>query len=148
MLSGRMDRPRGTAGAEGGCVFCAIAAGSAPAWIVHEERSFLAFLDRFPYTRGHLLVVPREHVDRLTELPSADRAGYLGAITEVCRRVERLTTHYNVALNQGALAGQVVFHLHFHIIPRYGETNPFRVRGRGPIDPKDAAVVQELLRRP
>jgi histidine triad (HIT) family protein len=109
------------------CVFCEIVGGRLPAHIVYEDAGALAFLDLFPWTRGHLLVVPKRHVDRLRDLAVADHAPYLGAIAEVCRRVERLSSDYNIALNQGARAGQVVFHLHVHVIPRYGEENPFAV---------------------
>ena len=131
--------------ANDGCVFCQIIAGRSPAHRVYEDATAIAFLDLFPFTRGHLLVVPRRHVDRLTELPPAEYPGFLRALTEVCRRIERLSTHYNVALNQGSLAGQIVFHLHFHVIPRYGESNPFLAPQRERLrDPDARALVSEL----
>lgn len=71
----------------------------------------------------------------------------MGALTTVCRRIERLSPDYNVALNQGARAGQIVFHLHFHVIPRYGEPNPFHVGGRRRLSDGEAkALVAELSR--
>jgi histidine triad (HIT) family protein len=124
------------------CIFCRIVDRSAPAYIVYEDEKDLAFLDLFPYTKGHLLVVPKQHVDRLVDLPAEDRASFLGAIAAVCGRVERLSRHYNVALNQGELAGQIVFHLHFHVIPRYGRGNPFQVHGRERLS---EAVAREVL---
>jgi histidine triad (HIT) family protein len=136
-----------TGGADS-CVFCQIVARRAPAWIVYENESNMAFLDLFPFTRGHLLVVPKRHVDRLTDLPPADHAPFLAALKELCRRVERLSHHYNVAMNQGELAGQIIFHLHFHIIPRYADGNPFQTHGRTRITESSAREVQELLSRP
>lgn len=125
------------------CIFCRIARREAPAWIVFEDERSVAFLDLFPFTRGHLLVVPKRHVDRLVDLPREEHADCLGALSEACRRVERLSPHYNVALNQGELAGQIIFHLHFHVIPRYGENNPFLAHGRDRITEAEA---HDLLR--
>lgn len=129
----------------GGCIFCDIVAGRSPAHVIYEDATTFAFLDLFPFTRGHALVVPKRHVDRLTQLPAEDYPGLLGGLATVCRRMERLTADYNVALNQGALAGQIVFHLHFHIIPRYDEENPFRRHPRERLQDDDArALVAEL----
>jgi len=135
------------AGAEGGkpCVFCEIVAHRAPAHIVYEDESTVAFLDIFPFTRGHLLVVSKRHGARLTDLPFEDQMALIRTLDEMCRRVERLAPDYNLALNAGAAAGQVVFHVHFHIIPRYGEANPFRASTRPRLSPTDAeALVGEL----
>jgi len=106
----------------------------------------MAFLDIFPFTRGHLLVIPKRHGARLTDIPFDDQMHLVRSLDEICRRVERrLTPHYNVALNTGANAGQIVFHVHFHVIPRYGEGNPFRAGQRERLDETEAkAVVAEL----
>jgi histidine triad (HIT) family protein len=130
------------------CIFCDIVARKANAWIVYEDEHNLAFLDLFPFTRGHLLVIPKRHVDRLTDLAPSEHAPYLGAVAEVCRRVERLSHHYNVALNQGELAGQIVFHLHFHVIPRYGTGNPFHSEVRTKVTEDEADEVLETLAAP
>ena len=132
---------------EGGkrCVFCDIIHRRAPAHIVYEDTSTLAFLDIFPFTRGHLLVVPKRHGARLTDLPFEDQMTLIRTLDELCRRVERIAPDYNLALNAGARAGQVVFHVHFHIIPRYGEANPFRAVPRPALAESDAkALVAEL----
>lgn len=131
--------------ADPNCVFCKIVARQAPAYLVYEDDEAIAFLDIFPFTRGHLLVVPKRHAPRLTDLPEAEHGAYLGALAKVCRRVERLSSDYNIALNQGAKAGQVVFHLHFHIIPRYGEGNPFHSRPRERLSEEAARELRTLL---
>lgn len=122
-----------------GCIFCQIVSRRTPSFVVYEDDATLAFLDLFPVTRGHVLVVPKTHVDRLTDLPPGAYPGYLRAVTEVCRRVERLSSHYNVSMNQGELAGQIIFHMHFHVIPRYAEgTPPNWGRPRTRLDDADA----------
>lgn len=130
------------------CVFCDIIARRSPAWMVYEDPMAVAFLDIFPFTRGHLLVVPRHHGARLTDLPVADQAGLVRALNEVLRRCERLTPDYNLALNAGRAAGQIVFHVHFHVIPRYGEANPFRGTPRLPLAEGDAKALVAALSRP
>jgi histidine triad (HIT) family protein len=128
------------------CIFCGLIRRESPAHVVYEDDRTLAFLDLFPLSRGHTLVVPKRHVDRITELPREDYSAMLGAVVEVCRRIERLSRHYNVGVNQGELAGQIVFHLHFHIIPRYENDSPFsRTRPRSRLSEAEAAeVLREL----
>ncbi|MCI4368744.1 MAG: HIT family protein [Thermoplasmata archaeon] len=130
---------------EQGCIFCSIVRKDSPAALVHEDQETLAFLDLFPLTRGHLLVVPRRHVDRLTDLPEGEYPGLLRAVSAVCRKVERLSTHYNVSMNQGALAGQIVFHLHVHVIPRYEGDNAFGRRPRERLSETEAAALLKEL---
>jgi histidine triad (HIT) family protein len=127
------------------CVFCEIVAGRAPSHVVYEDAENLAFLDIFPFTRGHLLVVPKRHVDRLVDLAPAEYGSFLGAVVQCCRQVEPLTRDYNVGLNQGRLAGQIVFHLHFHVIPRYNDGNPFGQTPRTRLDEATgSATVRDL----
>lgn len=128
------------------CIFCDIVARRAPAHIVHEDAKTMAFLDLFPITRGHLLVIPKEHVDRITDLPVADHPELMRAIAQACRQVERLSNHYNVSINQGSLAGQIVFHLHVHVIPRYEDTAPSWTKPRNRLADPEAATVLRALR--
>jgi histidine triad (HIT) family protein len=139
-----MDRAQGGAR---DCIFCDIAARRAPAFIVYEDATTAAFLDIFPFTRGHLLVIPKRHGARLTDIPFDDQIALVRTLDEVCRRTERLTPDYNVAMNAGAKAGQIVFHVHFHVIPRYGEANPFVGPGRPRLSDDEARdLVRELSR--
>ena len=131
--------------AAGACIFCEIAAHRAPSYLLYEDSDTMAFLDLFPFTRGHLLVIPKRHGERLTDLPEADQVALLRTIDRMCRRVGRLAPDYNLALNAGVAAGQIVFHVHFHVIPRYGESNPFHPRQRTAIEePEARSVVAEL----
>jgi histidine triad (HIT) family protein len=111
-----------------GCVFCRIAAGKAPAWVVYEDSHAIAFLDTRPIAPGHILVCPKAHSERLTEME--ELASLTTALKKVAHMVEeKLAPDYNIGANQGALAGQVVFHHHWHVIPRYeGERQDFWTR--------------------
>jgi histidine triad (HIT) family protein len=135
-------------GAAPPCIFCEIAAQRAPAHVVYETPGTVAFLDLFPYTRGHLLVVPKRHVDRLTDLKPEEYRDFFGSLSEMCRRVDRFSRHYNVALNQGENAGQVIFHLHFHVIPRPTRENPFLAQPRSRLEEAEARRVVAELARP
>lgn len=129
------------------CIFCSIVRREAPSRIVYEDDLTLAFLDILPLSRGHTLVIPKAHVDRITDLPPAHYAPLLTTLSKVCQRVERLSRHYNVGVNQGALAGQVVFHLHFHVIPRYPDQPSFP-RHRTEISDREAQEVLSVLAAP
>jgi histidine triad (HIT) family protein len=91
-----------------------------PADIVYEDAHALAFLDIRPKAEGHTLVVPKREVASFHELPPEDAAQLGRALRLVTAAVVRAVgaAAYNVVLNNGAAAGQVVFHVHFHIIPR------------------------------
>ncbi len=134
-----------TSGASTECIFCRIAEHRSPAYLFYEDAHTMAFLDIFPFTRGHALVVPKRHGARLTDLPWEDQTRLIRTLDTICRRVERLTSDYNVALNAGPRAGQIVFHAHFHVIPRYGESNPFGPKERERLSDDDAKqLVREL----
>jgi histidine triad (HIT) family protein len=101
-------------------VFTKILTGEIPCHRVYEDDHVLAFLDIGPLSRGHTLVIPKEPAETLDQL-SDDAAAAIGRVLpRLCRAVQRATgtTQYNVLQNNGPLAHQAVFHVHFHIIPR------------------------------
>lgn len=102
------------------CVFCKIATGEIPVAKIYEDEIVLAFLDIGPISDGHTLLIPKQHFERLHECP-ADLLG------RVCSRLGTIAAAvvsgmncdgYNVLCNNGRPAGQLVGHLHFHVIPR------------------------------
>jgi histidine triad (HIT) family protein len=103
------------------CLFCKIVAGELPATIVAEDERTVAFMDINPATRGHALVVPRNHVTNLLEIEHDDLAATVVAAQGLARRVtERLGADGVNLLNScGQAAWQTVFHFHVHVIPRY-----------------------------
>jgi len=104
-------------------IFSKIIAGEIPSHRVYEDDLVLAFLDINPLSCGHVLVIPKEAKATLGEL-SDDSAAAIGRVLpRLCRAVQEATgvEHSNVIQNNGAPAGQAVFHVHFHIIPRIPE---------------------------
>jgi diadenosine tetraphosphate (Ap4A) HIT family hydrolase len=103
------------------CVFCAIAAGDAPAIRIHEDDDYLAILDIRPFTRGHTLVFPKRHVVDLTDTPPqtvADMATIGQRIARAARRSGLHADGNNIVINDGKAAFQSVFHIHLHVVPR------------------------------
>jgi histidine triad (HIT) family protein len=103
------------------CIFCKIIAGEIPGQIVHEDDRTVAFMDINPATRGHLLVVPRQHARDLLEIDQEDLMATMASAQHMASRVvERLDADGVNLLNScRAAAWQVVFHFHVHVIPRY-----------------------------
>jgi histidine triad (HIT) family protein len=101
-----------------GCVFCAIVAGDAEAHVVLDEEHVLAFLDTRPVFKGHVLLVPREHVVTLPDLPAGQRDGFLAAAQRIATAVvDGLGAQGSfVAINN--TVSQSVPHLHLHVVPR------------------------------
>ncbi|MFC7505935.1 HIT family protein [Nocardioides sp. CPCC 206347] len=100
------------------CVFCSIVAGELPADVVLDEPDFVAFLDRRPVFKGHVLLVPRQHVVTLPDLPAGQRDGFLAAAQRLATAmVEGLGAQGSfVAINN--TVSQSVPHLHLHVVPR------------------------------
>jgi histidine triad (HIT) family protein len=101
-------------------VFSKIIKGEIPCYKIYEDKWVLAFLDRFPVSEGHTLVIPKEAAETLDQL-SEESATHLGKVLpKICRAVKQATgVHaYNVLQNNGVGAHQSVFHVHFHVIPK------------------------------
>ena len=105
------------------CIFCAIAAGEAPATIVAEDELTVAFMDISPATDGHLLVIPRAHYEDVLVIDDADLDATMHTARAMARRVkDRLGADGVNLLNScGRAAWQTVFHFHVHVIPRYDD---------------------------
>lgn len=102
-------------------IFSKIIRGEVPCHKVYEDDLVLAFLDIFPLSEGHTLVVPKEPAQTLDLLSDASAAAVGRALPRVCRAVMKATgaTASNILQNNGALAHQAVMHVHFHVIPAF-----------------------------
>ncbi len=102
------------------CIFCKIASGQIPATKIFEDDNIVAFLDVGPVSDGHTLVVPREHFESVHTCPPEVLSGVWAKIGKIAGAVASAVDAdgYNVLCNNGRAAGQIVEHLHFHIIPR------------------------------
>lgn len=103
------------------CIFCKIINKELESNILYEDDNFLAILDVFPSTFGHTLVIPKEHVVNLLDANDTTLHNALSVVQLVTTRLSILldTPDFNILHNCGTNAGQVVKHLHIHIIPRY-----------------------------
>ena len=102
------------------CIFCKIAAGEVPSTKIYEDDNVLCFLDIGPVSDGHTLVIPKGHFERLPDCPGEILTEVMACVSKVAKAVAASTDcdGYNVLCNNGRAAGQLVGHLHFHIIPR------------------------------
>ena len=103
------------------CIFCKIISGDIPSATIFENDEFKVILDRFPATKGHVLVLPKEHYTNIFEI-DPDLGGRLFTLAiRIAGIVKKATgvTDMNILQNNGPLAGQTVDHFHLHIIPRY-----------------------------
>lgn len=107
------------------CVFCKIANHEIPSNAVYEDNQVLAFLDINPVTKGHTLIIPKKHYDNFLDCDSE-------TVKHIHTIAKQLTLHYQLVLkpngfnllsNMNGAAGQSVFHVHFHLIPRYDEND-------------------------
>ncbi len=103
------------------CIFCKIAAGEIPSATVYEDENFRAILDIAPAHKGHVIVLPKTHAADLLSCDEAVAAKALPVVQKVARAVKSTLQcdGINILQNNGTAAGQTVFHLHIHIIPRY-----------------------------
>ena len=120
----------------GSCVFCKIVAGEARGSIVYQGESVAAFMAVPQAGRGHVLVVPREHAATCFELDDALAGPLFGTAVRIARVVNRLYRPDGITLvqNNGAAAGQSVFHVHLHVLPRTQGVRPNLHDPRGSSD--------------
>ncbi len=141
----------GTAGpAVGGCLFCGLAKLSdAEALIVHRGTTMYVILNRFPYTNGHVMVIPYAHRAGLTGMTREERIELvdLGAACETALQAEYHPHGMNFGLNVGRSAGAgIADHAHLHVVPRWdGDTNFLTVTGGTRTVPEELAVTRSRL---
>ncbi|MDD9953057.1 MAG: HIT family protein [Candidatus Woesearchaeota archaeon] len=102
------------------CLFCKIVAGEIPCMKVDESEHFLAFLDIAPVQQGHTLVIPKEHSESFDDFSTEHATEFLEFTQKVSKHVVKQVgaAGCNVGINNGEAAGQIIFHTHFHVIPR------------------------------
>jgi len=141
-----------TTSAAQGCIICAIVTRQAEASVVYEDETVVAFMDLYPVTPGHLLVVPREHAVGLEDLDGATSAYVWSVGHDMARALRRSGMRcegINVFVCDGEVAFQTVFHFHLHVIPRYAgdgwNINPeSKERERSLLD-SDAQTIKEAI---
>jgi histidine triad (HIT) family protein len=100
------------------CIFCKIISGEIPAKIITETEKSLAFMDAFPLTKGHSLVIPKTHYEKIQDISSENNADLFETVRKVISKVDKITNATLVAIHNGKESGQEVPHVHVHLIPR------------------------------
>jgi histidine triad (HIT) family protein len=102
------------------CLFCKMVAGQIPVTKIYEDRTVLVFLDIGPISDGHALVIPKQHFEKLHDCPAEILGQVFSRLGEIAGAVAAAmdSDGYNLLCNNGRAAGQLIEHLHFHIIPR------------------------------
>lgn len=103
------------------CIFCKIGSGQIPAHKVYEDKYCFGFLDIHPHAKGHTVVIPKKHAITLFDLDDASAKELIAGVKKVMAILQKKLSPdgFNVGWNHGSEAGQVVPHLHIHIMPRY-----------------------------
>jgi len=95
--------------------------GEIPAKIIEKTNKSLAFMDAFPLAKGHSLVIPKNHYEKMQEIPPEENAELFETVRKVLSKVDKLTNSTLVALHNGKDSGQEIPHVHIHLIPRSKE---------------------------
>lgn len=103
------------------CIFCKIVKGEIPAKIIENTNKSLAFMDAFPLAKGHSLVIPKNHYEKMQEIPPEENAELFETVRKLLSKVDKLTNSTLVALHNGKDSGQEIPHVHIHLIPRSKE---------------------------
>ncbi len=131
------------------CIFCKLANGEIPTNSIYEDDDFKVILDADPATKGHALVLPKEHFANLLEMDDAVAAKALPVAKKIAKRmIEKLgCVGINIVQNNGEAAGQTVHHFHIHVIPRYEDDPDKTICGwshQSFSDAETAEVVKKL----
>ena len=110
------------------CIFCKIIDGSIPSAKIYEDDHVYAFMDIMPLTKGHTLIIPKNHKENIYDLSEEEASNLFKVVPKIASVLKESfgPVGMNLLNNNGAPAGQSVFHFHLHFIPRYDQTDGFR----------------------
>ena len=100
------------------CIFCKIAKKEIPVKIVTETENSIAFLDAFPLSRGHTLIIPKRHYEKVQDITFDDNTDLFETMHKVITKVDKITGSTLLAIHNGKESGQEIPHVHVHLIPR------------------------------
>lgn len=105
------------------CIFCDIISSSREGHFIYEDENHVAFLDKYPIDKGHTLVVPKQHYEKITDMPEEMVGVLFSKIPKIAQAIMKTTgaVAFSLAQNNGRAAKQIIPHVHVHIIPRYAE---------------------------
>jgi len=107
------------------CLFCKIVSGEIPCNKIYEDKNFLAFLDINPVNKGHTLVIPKKHSKNILDIDKETLKNLMVVVQKLSKQIKTAlkSDGINIIINNEPTAGQVIFHTHIHIIPRFNSDN-------------------------
>ncbi len=109
------------------CIFCKIIKREIPSKILAETKNSIAFLDAFPLTKGHSLVIPKNHYEKIHDIPSHENSDLFELVRTLSKKIDSITGATLISIHNGKESGQEIPHVHVHLIPRSKED------GAGPV---------------
>lgn len=133
---------------EENCIFCKIANGEIPSFTLYEDDMFRVIFDLSPSTKGHALILPKEHFRNLFELGEDYAAKLMPTVKKVATAMKEVLgcDGFNLLQNNEEVAGQTIFHFHMHLIPRYNDDNIKLAMATGELDQNTAADIADSIR--
>ena len=129
------------------CIFCKIANGSIPSKTIYEDEKFRVILDLGPATKGHALILPKEHYADIYEIPEET----IGDAMKLAKKMAGLMTDklgcdgFNIVQNNGEAAGQTVKHFHIHLIPRYKDDGQYILWEPGEVSQDELELIKRQI---
>jgi len=131
------------------CIFCKLANGDIPTTTLYQDDTFRVIFDANPASDGHVLIIPKEHYQDLTELPDSIASGVMPLAGKIGTAMKKAigAKGFNIVQNNGEAAGQTVNHFHTHIIPRYGNADEMVLWKPGKTAPEKIAEICEDIKK-
>ncbi|WP_343210199.1 HIT family protein [Anaerolentibacter hominis] len=133
---------------EDNCIFCKIAAGEIPSMTIYEDENFRVIFDIAPASRGHAIILPKNHAANIYELSEEDCSKVFVVAAKVARAMKKVLNcdGMNVLQNNGEIAGQTVFHFHVHLIPRYKDDTVTITWKQGEADMEELEQIADKIK--
>ena len=129
-----------------GCIFCKIANREMPAAKLYEDEKVVAFLDIVPCNKGHALIIPKKHYETLLDMPDKEASELFGMVKKISGQVKSAmkADGISIAQSNGIAAGQLVQHVHFHVIPRFMNEGPVALEERLNVKRMDDKILDQV----
>lgn len=130
------------------CLICKIIDGKMPSYTLYEDEEIKVFLDIYPMSKGHSLVVPKKHFEDIFTISEVDMI-FTKKIPVIASRLKRITgaTGMNIIQNNGRDAGQILNHIHFHLVPRFPNDGLTLIPSKSELDEETAKELVEMYNK-
>ena len=131
------------------CIFCKIISNEIPSQKIFEDGNTFAFLDINPASKGHVLVIPKKHYETLVDVPEEELKQLIVSVKKIAQAILKATkaSGFNVLQNNGKVAGQLVNHIHFHVVPRFeNDSIKFSLRANQ-VETNELEKIAELIKK-